>query len=173
MASGGDHEHRAGPEASSSPSLAEGTARLVLPGPRAPPWQRGPEDTSLRFDGPLCRWTWESGRKIGLHCGGAAALVRPPPPQGGRGFPGTPPSLVLCSPLTLEAQLEVRAGREGFWRRRGTSGARVRLGPGASPGTRELRGAGRRHCSNRRPLLKIKPRPVVIATATTAAARGW
>lgn len=130
MASGGDHEHRAGPEASSSPSLAEGTARLVLPGPRAPPWQRGPEDTSLRFDGPLCRWTWESGRKIGLHCGGAAALVRPPPPQGGRGFPGTPPSLVLCSPLTLEAQQGSQSGAGGVLEAQGDFWGQSEAGPG-------------------------------------------
>lgn len=61
--------------------------------------------------------------------------------------------------LPRESQARARAGRRGSWAR-------------PCPRTGERRGA-RRPPSNRWPLLKIKPRRVVIATTTTAAVRGW
>lgn len=107
--------------------------------------------------------------------------VPPPLSKPRRVIPSVPHPGLAIQGLSVR----VWGGGEEIWERGNGGGGRLLRelqpklgGERGRPGCihhRDWRSAGgrRRHPSNRWPLLKIKPRRVVIATTTTAAARGW
>ncbi|KAM7331722.1 hypothetical protein ACRRTK_008430 [Alexandromys fortis] len=81
---------------------------------------------------------WESRKKIGLHCGGDAAPVRPPPPRGGPRVPGDPAYRCFSLPLTLLALQGSPAGNQsragGFLKAQGDIWGQTEARPGCSAG---------------------------------------